>query len=104
MSDNIPTTWQPIVTNNSEGLYIEVALTGGREQVGILDKIPIARITDLLTEVSIALSDALRKCSPNKAGLEIGIEFGIKEGQLVALIARGDTTANLKVTMEWTKE
>jgi hypothetical protein len=35
---------------------------------------------------------------------EFGVEFGYESGQLTALIVKGTGKANLKITMEWTKE
>ena len=74
---------------------------GGREEVGLLDGIPFQQITDLLGEIADQLGATLRRARPSKALIELGVEFGVEYGQLVALIARGSGKANLKIAMEW---
>jgi hypothetical protein len=47
------------------------------------------------------IGETLERAKPKKATVELGVEFGIEEGKLVALIARGSGKANLKITLEW---
>ena len=82
-------------------VYLEVLDRGGREDVGLLDGIPFQQVTDLLGEIADHLGNTLRRARPSKASIELGVEFGIENGQLVALIARGSGKANLKIAMEW---
>jgi hypothetical protein len=98
--------WQKIeTTGESAGhLYLEVLDRGGREEVGLLDGIPFQQITDLLGEVALHLGATLRRARPSKASIELGLEFGLENGQLVALIARGSGKANLKIAMEWEQQ
>lgn len=95
--------WQKIETtgHSASHLYLEVLDRGGREEVGLLDGIPFEQITDLLGEVALHLGNTLRRARPSKASIELGLEFGLENGQLVALIARGSGKANLKIAMEW---
>ena len=97
------TTWQAVSLEGlPEGeLFVEVAVAGGREDIGLLEAIPFRRLSSLVTEISSGLGDALAKCAPSKAAVELGIEFGVKEGKLVGLIAQGSGKANLKITLEW---
>jgi hypothetical protein len=89
--------------DSTSHLYLEVLDRGGRENVGLLDGIPFQQITDLLGEIALHLGDTLRRAKPSKATIEMGLEFGLENGQLVALIARGSGKANLKIAMEWEK-
>jgi hypothetical protein len=95
--------WQKIETvgDSAARLYLEVLNRGGREEVGLLDGIPFEQITVLLGEVALHLGKTLRRGRPSKASIELGLEFGLENGQLVALIARGSSKANLKIVMEW---
>jgi hypothetical protein len=95
--------WQKIQTTGDSAahLYLEVLDRGGREEVGLFDGIPFEQITDLLGEVALHLGNTLRRARPSKASIELGLEYGLKNGQLVALIARGSGKANLKIAMEW---
>jgi len=95
--------WQKINTADDTGahLFLEVLDRGGREEVGLLDGIPFQQITDLLGGIADNFGTTLRIAHPSKASIELGLEFGIENGQLVALIARGSGKANLKIAMEW---
>lgn len=97
------TTWQPVMLPGDEGrrIYFQVVPLGGREEVGLLDSIPFAYVTEILTSIASAIGDTLEKAKPKKAVVEIGVEFGLEEGKLVALIARGTGKANLKLSLEW---
>lgn len=96
--DESSTGWQQL---GDSGVFIEVELRGGREDVGLLDSIPFERVTTLVGEIAHHIGSAIKKAQPSKATVEVGIEFGLEEGKLVALIARGSTKANLKISMEW---
>jgi len=101
MTDETRTEWVPISHSTSENLYVEVAMSGGRTQVGLLDAIPIDRVISLVSEVAYAMGKAIERVSPTKSAVEVGFEFGLREGQLVGLIARGSSKANFKITLEW---
>ena len=98
------TIWQPVSTGGNQDLFIEVTLAGGREEVGLLDSIPMERVMSLVSEVAQAIGESLERVAPTKAGVELGIEFGIQEGKLVGLIARGSGKANLKISLEWDRQ
>ena len=97
--------WQKIKLEG-EGerqIYLEVLNRGGPREVGVLDAIPFEQISDLLGEIAQRIGDTLERTRPNKACVELGVEFGLENGQLVALIARGSGKANLKVSLEWNR-
>lgn len=103
MIDDRDTEWQRIdLPSEGEGkVYLEVLHEGGREEVGLLDSIPFDQVTNLLGDIASEISKTLEKAKPKKATVELGVEFGIKDGALVALIARGSGKANLKIGLEW---
>jgi len=103
MAEDARTEWQPIKFSDTGegGLYFEVIVRSSREKVGLLDSIPIDRITTLLSGVAQVIGNALETAKPKKASAELGVEFGLEEGKLVALIARGTGKANLKIKLEW---
>lgn len=100
---DLTTDWQPISIRDDNDLFIEVALAGGREEVGIADSIPFEQVTAVLSDVADKIGESLKACSPTKAAVELGMEFALKEGKLVGLIARGSAKANLKITLEWSR-
>jgi hypothetical protein len=82
---------------------LEVIPRGGREEVGVLDAIPFDRVVETLGQIANGIGAAVEKAKPSKATVEIGVEFGLEAGQVVALIARGSGKANLKILLEWAK-
>lgn len=94
---------QTLIVDGEEDAQIslEVLLLGGRQKVGVLDAIPFEQITSSISSVVIPLYDSLKSVKPKKASVELGFEFAVQEGNLVALIARGSGKANIKVTLEW---
>ena len=97
------TYWQKIkpCDKSSSHFYLEVIDRAGREEVGILDEINFGEIIDLLTDLADQLGSSLHRARPARASIEMGLEFGLENGQLIALIARGSGKANLKIVMEW---
>jgi hypothetical protein len=81
------TEWQRVSLSDvgAEGIYFEVLMCGGREEVGLLDSIPIDRVVTLLHHIAGFMGSALEKANPSKASAELGVEFGLEEGKLVAL-------------------
>jgi hypothetical protein len=97
------TRWQK-VSLGGEGdreIYLEVLDRGGRKEVGILDSIPFEQVTQIFSELSQRIGNSLERSRANKACVEIGVEFGIENGQLVALFARATGKANIKISIEW---
>lgn len=101
--DSSRTEWQKVELpgEDSADVYIEVLHRGGREEVGLLDSIPFEKVTEILGAIAEKIGNTLEKTKPSKASVELGIEFGLKNGELIALIARGSGKANLKIVLEW---
>ncbi len=97
------TEWQKIKLpgEGDRQIYLEVLHRGGREEVGILESIPFEQVTEILGKIAQGLGNTLEKAKPTKASVELGVEFGLENGQFVALIARGSGKANLKISLEW---
>ena len=103
MTRDHSTEWQKVELpgEDSADVYIEVLRGGGREEVGLLDSIPFEQVTEVLGSIAQGIGSTLEKTKPSKASVELGVEFGLKNGKLVALIARGSGKANLKISLEW---
>lgn len=103
MEEQDRTEWQPIMLPGDENrrIYIEVIPRGGREEVGLLETIPFEQVSELLASVATSIGNTLERAKPKKATIELGVEFGLEAGKLVALIARGAGKANLKISLEW---
>jgi hypothetical protein len=103
MPEEDRTEWLPVTLPGATDrqIYVEAVPRGGREEVGLLEAIPFEHITELLAGIARGIGDTLEKAKPKKAAVELGVEFGLEGGKLVALIARGTGKANLKISLEW---
>lgn len=99
MQQDERTDWQPVDLGDGAKAYLQVIPRGGREEVGVLEAIPFEQVVATLGRIA----KGIEKAQPSKAVVEIGVEFGLEAGELVALIARGTGKANLKVMLEWKK-
>jgi len=88
-------TWQKVELGDDVVAYLEVVPHGGREEVGVLDAIPFDQVTGSLGRIAGSIGNVIEKAGPSKASVELGFEFGIEEGKLVAMIARGSGKASL---------
>lgn len=102
-TDDSQTGWQPVMLDGdgTSRVLLEVVQRGGRENVSVLDSVPLEQITSVVTKLARGVLDAVVAAQPDKASVELGLEFGMESGSLVAIVARGTATANVKVTMEW---
>lgn len=64
----------------------------------------LKEVNDAIEGIAESVVESLKKFSPSKSTIEFGIDFGYESGQLTALIVKGTGKANLKITMEWSKE
>ena len=67
----------------------------------ITEPLPFQQITDSIESVARAVLMTLERVKPRKASVEFGVEFAISEGKLIAFVVKGDTVANMKITLEW---
>ena len=103
MQQDERTDWQPVDLGGGAKAYLQVIPRGGREEVGVLEAMPFEQVVATLGRIAKGIGEAIEKAQPSKAVVEIGVEFGLEAGELVALIARGTGKANLKVMLEWKK-
>lgn len=92
---------QPVKLDDKTEVFFEIAQTSGREKVGVLDGLPIANVTEIITDLGQNLTSALRSAGPQKYKVELGMEFSVKNGKLIAIVAQGSAKANFKITLEW---
>ncbi|GGT74518.1 MULTISPECIES: CU044_2847 family protein [Streptomyces] len=86
-------------------LYVEAEPLGPESDLeGVRDHVPdLSGVTSALASFAGQLSDALRRAAPDRASVEFGCQLGMDAGGLTALIVKGSGSANLRVTLEWTK-
>ncbi|MCT4351921.1 hypothetical protein M5362_02070 [Streptomyces sp. Je 1-79] len=86
-------------------LYVEAERIGPDSELeGLGDRVPdLSGITRALSSFAGQLGQALHQAAPDRATVEFGCELGLDAGGLTALIVKGSSSANLRVTLEWTK-
>ncbi len=63
----------------------------------------LSGVTSALSSFAGQLNHALRQAAPERATVEFGCQLAMESGKLTALIVKGSASANLKVTLEWSK-
>jgi hypothetical protein len=58
-------------------------------------------VEDSIVSLSQALKGILDKIKPSSASVEFGIEIEVESGKLTALLVKGTSKANLKITLNW---
>jgi hypothetical protein len=84
-------------------LQVEADVPAGYHDVSITT----ASMDRLLEQVRLfagKLRPALQQAKPTKASVEFGVTFSFEAGQLVAVVAKGSSSANIKICLEWSDE
>jgi hypothetical protein len=58
-------------------------------------------VTNKIENIAEAFMETFKKVKPRSASVEFGIEMAVESGQLTALLVKGTSTANLKITLQW---
>jgi Trypsin-co-occurring domain 1 len=91
----------PVQLADGSIIKIEVAQTG-REDVAFGVK-SFASIEKAIERIIQAVSTPIQNAQPDKASVKFGLEIGIDQGSLVAVIVRGTSKASLEITLAWEK-
>ena len=91
----------------SDGKIIKVEVTPIGEQP-VSDETRVFKqateiIKSIAEDVAGSLKDISQTVKPDKFSVKLGLQIGVESGQLTALIVKGTGTANLEITMEWSK-
>ncbi|WP_375514924.1 CU044_2847 family protein [uncultured Nostoc sp.] len=91
----------------SDGKIIKVEVTPIGEQP-VSDETRVFKqateiIKSIAEDVAGTLKDISQTVKPDKFSVKLGLQIGVESGQLTALIVKGTGTANLEITMEWSK-
>jgi hypothetical protein len=76
---------------------------GDYEDVGAFDGAAarVLRLRDLITGVAASVRDAAERAAPDEVSVEFGVEFAVKSGAVVSVLADAETCSGLKVTLTW---
>ena len=91
------------VGQNGPIIQVEVVSPVDRERdVSALDKVlPFDGIVNSVAAVASAMTEALRRASPEEAEVQFGVDIGVESGNLTSLLVKGTGTATLSVRLLW---
>ncbi len=93
----------PVQLPNGTVIHVQATLLGGEEQVSA--HLPtFDEVGHAIEGIAHVLVTSLERVKPRKTCVELGIEIALESGKLTALLVRGSSTANIKVTLEWGSE
>ncbi len=86
----------------ANGTIVDIQTTalGGEEEIAFSTP-SFKEVTDVIEGIAESLITSLQKVKPNRASVEFGLEVALESGRLKALLAKGTSTSNLKITLEW---
>jgi len=90
----------PIELDDGTVVKIEVIMINPNEDVG-LKLIQFNEVSKVIEKISKTVIASLKKVSPQKIKIELGVYIGIESGQLTALLTQGTGNANFKIALEW---
>jgi hypothetical protein len=94
----------PVRLHDGKIIHIEVRDLGGRQKVSDLKDLSFENVIASIEALGNDIVGVLKRLEPQKATIEMGFEIGAESGQLTALLVKGTGKANLKVSLEWSKE
>jgi len=89
------------VTTPAGPIRLEVTVTG-REKVAF-QSFTFEQFRETLTAIATELCSVFDKFNPSRTVIEFGIEAALESGSVVAVLVKGSSKANLKITLEWNK-
>lgn len=60
-------------------------------------------VANSIEKVTSMLTQAWKKAGPDRASVELNVDFAWHAGELLAMFVQGSSTASLKITLEWEK-
>jgi len=90
-----------ITVELTDGTPIRVEATSiGDRKINFQTR-PFQEVTFAIESLTKEIAEALHKVKPDRASVKFGIDIGIESGKLTVVLAKGSSTANLEITLEW---
>ena len=99
----------PVLLPNGSTIRLEATVLSSGEN-GLMREEEVASVASILNfdgvsaaieGVATTIAGCLDKINPKKASVELGLEVGLDSGKLTALLVKGSSKANLKITLHW---
>lgn len=92
----------PVELDDGTIIKVEAELLGTDEDVN-LKMIQFNDVAQIIEKIARTVISPLKKVSPQKIQIELGVSIGIESGQLTALLTKGTGSANFKIALEWSE-
>jgi len=83
--------------------YVEARQDDTEHEVGSTITEGLGSAMDAIKTLGSHVTDAVKAIEPDHFSIQLGFEFKLEQGTLVAMLVRGSTTANVTVNLQWDK-
>ena len=83
--------------------YVEARQDSTEHEVGSTLTEGLGSAMDAIKTLGSHVTDAVKAIEPDHFSIQLGFEFKLEQGTLVAVLVRGSTTANVTVNLQWDK-
>lgn len=84
-----------------DGTIIQVeSIRPVRQQVSTSSK-SLSKVMKMVSSLAKEMKSSFELTNSKKTTIEIGMDITLESGELTALIVKGASTANFKITIEW---
>jgi hypothetical protein len=83
--------------------YVEARQDTTEHEVANVITEGLGSAMDAIKTLGNHVAEAVKAIGPDHFGIELGFEFKLEQGTLVAMLVRGSTKANVTVTLQWDK-
>ena len=83
--------------------YVEARQDDTEHEVGSTITEGLSSAMDAIKTLGSHVTDAVKAIEPDHFSIQLGFEFKLEQGTLVAMLVRGSTTANVTVNLQWDK-
>ena len=84
--------------------YVEARQDDTEHEVGSTITEGLGSAMDAIKTLGSHVTDAVKAIEPDHFSIQLGFEFKLEQGALVAMLVRGSTTANVTVNLQWDAE
>jgi Trypsin-co-occurring domain 1 len=81
--------------------YVEARQDSTEHEVGSTLTEGLGSATDAIKTLGSHVAGAVKAIEPDHFSIQLGFEFKLEQGTLVAMLVRGTTTANVTVNLQW---
>ncbi|PAX54159.1 CU044_2847 family protein [Brunnivagina elsteri] len=85
----------------ADGTVVKIEASSISDRKVGLQTRPFSEATSVIKSPVKEIAETVQTIKPDKARVRFGIEIGVDAGKLTAILAKGTSTANLEITLEW---